>query len=129
MNKRLTRTQSDKWGKRLHDNAAKPITPTQTNRTMATLGNPIHAYAYSATRDDQSMLYKGNHTTQWKTPSCMATMQGSAQKDKSRNYFRAMLTAPVMLTCEPSTPLSAGSELKPPPLLTEVKTTYLPKHR
>ena len=25
---------------------------------MATLGNPSHAYAYSATRDDRSMPYK-----------------------------------------------------------------------
>ena len=58
----------------------------------------------------------------------MATMQGSAQKVKNGNYFRARLTAPAMLTCEPPPPLSAGSELKPPPLLTEVKTTYLTQH-
>ena len=37
MNKELKRTHSDSWGKRLDVNAAKPITPTQTDRTVATL--------------------------------------------------------------------------------------------
>ena len=37
MNRELKRTHSDSWGKRLDVNAAKPITPTQTDRTMATL--------------------------------------------------------------------------------------------
>ena len=38
MNRELKRTHSDSWGKRLDVNAAKPITPTQTDRTVATLG-------------------------------------------------------------------------------------------